>query len=760
MRLEDFLREFREIVGTEIELPEDLAEQAKSIISGLPGIPALGAAERRTALLAHINEKLRLNRDRTASTYAAAAERGITFNYLEKRAIEEAFDYADEPRFRQLLGSKAVPAEARDAILATFNPVSEAETLRHFERECRETVNPRLKKVDPSMTQGMLLSVFAAYVFSSFGPREMHRRLDPLPDEDYESSFWRRLHLHNEKLFERDNALWIVSLDQEALGAAGGFRDLRNQACSMVAGAYRRLNNHCFLAVIIHPLRDGPRFVSWEMAADLVLFGEKFVEEELQKAYFQHEKIAAVTAGYIRGLSVSEARFELAHGGFAYQDCFVLMPSPEPGGGEPTLVLLMQKHQRDETPIPCPACRSHSVQGNSYPTIGVKSWECQNFICPDRSKSNRGKRYSFLSLLKQQALEDPENAVPPASVRAWMRDVRLGASVPEVLDMLVRHYSLSGDVVRTFNIKSTTASIANRTIVAEALPSAAEDGLFEAFQLSPFFARFMVEHPSERTSDEVRELGDPDFRVLLGDAYAALKRLPADSVDGAVTSPPYYNAREYSQWPNIYCYLYDMYNIARETYRVLKPGALYLFNIFDYFDNENAISLSAMGEKRMILSAYTNFMFREIGFEPWGNVVWDKGDIEGKRGFNGGNFSPYYQSPFNCWEHVLIFAKPGAGVAEKVRRIPHYLRQKPVFKMVNGSNRHGHTAPFPEAIPELLLATMDRGETVLDPFAGSLTTARAAERMGLRSISVELSADYCELGLSKRREQQAQGALL
>ena len=129
------------------------------------------------------------------------------------------------------------------------------------------------------------------------------------------------------------------------------------------------------------------------------------------------------------------------------------------------------------------------------------------------------------------------------------------------------------------------------------------------------------------------------------------------SVDGAVTSPPYYNAKSYSQWENIYCYLYDMYNISKEIFRVMKEGGVYLFNIFDYFDNENNISLSAMGDKRMILGAYMIDIFRRVGFNVDGNIIWNKGEIQGNRNFNQGNRTPYYQAPLNCWEHVLILSK-------------------------------------------------------------------------------------------------------
>lgn len=147
-------------------------------------------------------------------------------------------------------------------------------------------------------------------------------------------------------------------------------------------------------------------------------------------------------------------------------------------------------------------------------------------------------------------------------------------------------------------------------------------------------------------------------------------------------------------------------------------------------------------------------VFRRVGFELAGCVVWDKGEIEGKRGFNAGNFSPYYQAPFNCWEHVLAFRKPGK--ARKAAPLSEVVRQKPVIKMVRGENKHGHSAPFPDRIPELLAALVPAGGVVLDPFAGSLTTGRVAIRHGLSAICVERSREYCELGLLDFRSRFVQ----
>jgi DNA modification methylase len=77
-----------------------------------------------------------------------------------------------------------------------------------------------------------------------------------------------------------------------------------------------------------------------------------------------------------------------------------------------------------------------------------------------------------------------------------------------------------------------------------------------------------------------------------------------------------------------------------------------------------------------------------------------------------------------------------------------------VFKIVKGTNEHGHTAPFPDAIPELLASRLTKGSVILDPFAGSCTTGRVAVRYGCRGVCVEALPDYCELGLKKYREER------
>jgi DNA modification methylase len=757
------IAEFQTITGLTPDPTPDYDAQFRPFVEFLKNRKLLPLAERRSRFLAHVNWKFRLNAEPLRLFYREAASQRITFNYHQKNQVQETFDLGDFDTFRMVLREREIPAVVREKLEGLFSPVSSETTVEYLRRECetpsklRDYSKLRKQKGNEGVARDIVLAQFSAFLFSSLPTREIHAYFDPEGTADYRESFWDELHRRAHHLFNREQALHVLHLGDNILTAEMAYDALRDLVCAIVRRSYADLNNYGLLAVVLPPLQLAARDVQTQLASDIVLFAEKHLASRLKKGYFQPARIRAATEQYITDLSPA-ADFDLANEGFTYRDWFVIQSTTEPSSTDrPTALLLFQKNHRDETVVPCPTCRSANVQGNSYPTLGVRSWECNNLLCPDRSKYNRGKRYSFRGLLMQQAIDDPQNEIPRQSVRSWSRDVQEPRSLEAILEMLVRHYSLHGDAVHLFNWPDAKRSLFGRRLHCHPISAGPEAN---SFWKSALFQRYVVDRKSQVTS-EIRNLGDTEFRVLLGDSFNVLQSLRTATFDGAVTSPPYYNAREYSQWPNIYCYLYDMYNINREVYRTLKPGALYLYNIFDYFDNEHSLASSAMGQKRMILSAYTTDLFRRIGFECVGNVVWDKGDIEGKRGFNAGNFSPYYQAPFNCWEHILVFQKPGGRSGRssgKVAALPAVLRERAVFKIVGGENVHGHSAPYPDAIPELLIKMLKPGQVVLDPFAGSLTTGRVARRSGVRAVCIERNEDYCKLGLRMYEDELSASA--
>jgi DNA modification methylase len=753
----DFVAEFVEITGLQPAFDDEYQRELERLAAYLSSHGLRPLVERRREFLAHVNWKFRLNREVLGKFYGEAAGAGFTFHYHQKCQIQRAFDLRSQDLLVTVLNERGVPKEVQDRILRHFHPVEEKFTLRHLANECQDPTELRKEKGDRDIEGEIVKAQFSAFMWVSLSQREMHRFFDPkFDDAGYRESFWDQLHSRSPHLFSRDNALHVLRLSADAIKQLKTTEDMRGAVSHLVERLYSSIDNYGFLAVLIEPLKLDDRSIEWEVAADITLFGEKHRQSPLNKAYFRWERVRDETKRHISGLDVEAARFELVNEGFTYRDCFVLSDADNHIN---RLLLIFQKNERDESPVPCPTCRSANVQGNSYSSLGVRSWECNNVLCPDRSKYNRGKRYAFRGLAMQQAIDDDRNEIPVDSIRRWTRDVITNVSDLEIVEMLVRHYSMHGDAIHVYDWPVFDSGGMGRNTIHHALKLEAQS---HSFWNGPLFQRYVCR--SATSAAPICNLGDEDFQVLHGDSAEVLRNLPASMFDGAVTSPPYYNARDYAQWPNMYCYLHDMLDINAEVFRTLKPGALYLYNIFDYFDNENTIVFSAMGQRRMVLSAYTVDLFRRIGFELLGNVVWDKGDIEGKRGFNAGNFSPYYQAPFNCWEHVLVFRKPERNGNKHKSNDKHrsdgsqlvggVLRRQPVIKMVRGENVHGHTAPFPGAIPELLISLMKPKAIVLDPFGGSLTTGRVAERYGVRSVCIERSEEYCRLGLRMREREQ------
>ena len=755
--VQDFSALLYDLTGIDASVSQNVLDQIALLFAklGRPRSPELAHAA--SAFYGRINQKLRLNASNLDRIYAATAERGETFHYHAKKAIAWAVDTSDRDSYLLALQRYCKDEGIRNSLTSLYEAIPHDETKVRLHAEISKPSKLR-KAHERQVAQDVADSAAASLVWSLW-PADLLRKHfappdgDRVVDEDYMLGL-RRL---KPAIFARRRSLVIRRISESFDELSDeGYNALREFYTSWIAAEYDALDNHGHLAVILD-VADGAASRVWELTADLTLFAERFLQEPLAKAYFRSRDIEQETVKHIPSLDVDAARFDLAVDGFTYRDLFVLYGSEQVVRN---LLLVFQKNERDETLIPCPACRCSQIEGNSYPTLGVRSWECRNLLCPERSIYNRGKRYLFKALLSQEAIEVPENEIPVEIVRKWRRDVLPWPGYTEVIEMLVRHYSMRGDAVALLGDLESPNDQLGRYFTNDRPPTKeAAD-----FWHSAFFKRYCLpgtpcigDPPSESDGSL---FGDQSWTVIQGDAASVLADIPSATFDRAVTSPPYYNAREYSQWPNLYCYLYDMLQIHRQVYRTLKPGAIYAFNVFDYFDNERIITFSAMGNRRLALSALFVDLFRRIGFKLYGNVTWDKGDIEGKRSYNAGNFSPFYQAPFNCWEHVLLFQKPTvpgsqATSASTVSCNNKVLRIKPVYKMVRGVNVHGHTAPFPIELPASVLSETPQGSSVLDPFAGSGTTARAALSSGLWAVLVELNPEYCMLAERMTKEHEA-----
>ena len=339
-----------------------------------------------------------------------------------------------------------------------------------------------------------------------------------------------------------------------------------------------------------------------------------------------------------------------------------------------------------------------------------------------------------------------------------------------------------------------------------------ERAITEYGDLYNLYAKRVYRRESDGVRDEVLlEFCKQDNRrikMVWGDCLDYLKRMPSESVQLMVTSPPYYNAREYSQWDDLTSYLIDMTSIIKEAYRVLDNHRAFVFNIGDIVGNDNLVTRSTWGRRRLPLGAYFINIFEKCGFRFVDDIIWDKGEVQTQRHKNGNRPYPFYQYPANCYEHILIFAKHRLnklkypcpicgslnvssnsqseigvqswecrnsgcfvrslnnrgkrfslksnmiqGVERRVFSFIHaedrsewrrdIVKFSPVIKVGKGGvNRVGHSAPFPDKIPDMAVKFFShKGDLVLDPFAGSFTSAVVANDLGRIGIGCEIRPD-------------------
>jgi len=146
----------------------------------------------------------------------------------------------------------------------------------------------------------------------------------------------------------------------------------------------------------------------------------------------------------------------------------------------------------------------------------------------------------------------------------------------------------------------------------------------------------------------------------------------------------------------------------------------------------------------------------KIGFDYMGAIIWQKKTTMNTTG--GAVVMGSYPYPPNGmieidYEFILIFKKPG-----KIEDIPKEIKE--VSKLTKeewkeyfyghwkfgGAKQIDHEAMFPEELPRRLVKMYSFvGDTVLDPFLGSGTTAKVALELKRNAIGYEINEDFLEI---------------
>lgn len=237
-----------------------------------------------------------------------------------------------------------------------------------------------------------------------------------------------------------------------------------------------------------------------------------------------------------------------------------------------------------------------------------------------------------------------------------------------------------------------------------------------------------------------------------------MQELPNESVHLIVTSPPYWQLKDYGVNKQIGFddsyeeYINHLNLVWQECFRVLHNGCRLCINIGDQF------ARSVYYGRYKVIPIHSEIIrFCEtIGFDFMGQIIWQKATTMNTTG--GGVVMGSFPHPRNGivkldFEYILLFKKQGNAP----KPTPEQKQQSAMTNeewntyfnghwYFSGTKQDKHLAMFPEELPKRLIKMFSfPEETILDPFMGSGTTALAARNLNRNSIGYEINADFIPL---------------
>ena len=235
--------------------------------------------------------------------------------------------------------------------------------------------------------------------------------------------------------------------------------------------------------------------------------------------------------------------------------------------------------------------------------------------------------------------------------------------------------------------------------------------------------------------------------IIVGDS-SRMPEIPDGFVDLIVTSPPYYDVKNYSQTKecigekdDYQQYLQSLFLVFKECWRVLKPTGFICVNVSNVRKDQQLVTVASdvcrVLEKRFILID---------------DIIWKKPDGYASRRWmvTANHPHPLLYYPNNVCEHIYILRK-----SRERRKIPREVLNENVLNerwlrgvqsdvwQFNTEGCSFHPAPFPEKLPARCIKLYSlKNDCVLDPFLSSGTVMKIARDLGRNSVGIELNSEY------------------
>lgn len=245
-----------------------------------------------------------------------------------------------------------------------------------------------------------------------------------------------------------------------------------------------------------------------------------------------------------------------------------------------------------------------------------------------------------------------------------------------------------------------------------------------------------------------------NHKIYFGDSRK-LNKIPDKSVQLIITSPPYWQLKDYGTIDQIGFndsyeeYINNLNLVWMECDRVLSDGCRLCINIGDQF------SRSVYYGRYKVVPIRTEIIrFCEaLKMDYMGAIIWQKATTMNTSG--GGAVMGSFPYPRNGilkidYEFILIFKKLGKSPKPTLEQKQNSIMTKEEWNQYfsshwnfSGVKQSEHIAMFPEELPKRLIKMFSfSGETIFDPFLGSGTTSLAAKNLDRNSIGYEINKEF------------------
>lgn len=227
--------------------------------------------------------------------------------------------------------------------------------------------------------------------------------------------------------------------------------------------------------------------------------------------------------------------------------------------------------------------------------------------------------------------------------------------------------------------------------------------------------------------------------VVNGDVRDILKIVPDESIHLTFTSPPYYNARDYSIYQSYQEYLNFLVEVFKEVYRVTKEGRFFILNTSPIIIPRVSRQHSS---KRYPIPFDIHPHLVNMGWEFIDDIVWLKPESSVKNR-NAGflqHRKPLGYKPNPVTEYLMVYRKKTEKLIDwnirqysrdtiKKSKVMGEYETSNVWKIDPTFNKV-HSAVFPlELCNRVIKFYSFKGDLVFDPFAGSGTLGKAAKNL-------------------------------